>query len=106
MNYDELKSFINKSLKPVATWKAAETIRCLDKAIDTLDDGEIGKAIERFTHSSIDWNHDAVFARELIEYIDGLKENQDNGEKTHCCKFNKKSMWHHDFDCKNFVTCE
>lgn len=106
MNYDELIDLIGKNVP--TTWFSRENaIASLDEAIDTLDDRDIGEAIATFCReSNVCHSQDAVFARELIDYIEGLKENQDNGEPKSCCKFNGKSIWHHDFDCKNFVTCD
>tara|TARA_R110000796_G_scaffold252500_1_gene387175 strand:+ start:22181 stop:22414 length:234 start_codon:yes stop_codon:yes gene_type:complete len=77
MNYDELKDFIIET-----TNASALIVGAMDHAIDTMKDEQIGLAINSYNASSNLYENDAVFARELIDYIDGLRANQDNGDES------------------------
>lgn len=79
MNYDELIVFIDTSIQEPRL--VDDTVDLLDEAISSGCDNEVGECISRFCKYSITYEHDAIFARELIEYIDGLNENQDNGDQ-------------------------
>tara|TARA_R110000851_G_scaffold275824_1_gene428547 strand:- start:10978 stop:11220 length:243 start_codon:yes stop_codon:yes gene_type:complete len=76
MNYQELKDFVN--LVVISRSQSEIVLNKMDAAIEALNDYYIGIAINTFIRSSHSFKHDATFARELIDYIDGLKESQDN----------------------------
>lgn len=78
MNYQELKDFV--VLATISGGRSEIVFDKMDTAIETLSDYSIGLAINTFIRSSCNFNHDAIFARELIDYIDGLKESQNNGD--------------------------
>lgn len=42
-------------------------------------------------------------AKEVKERLKKIAASKSDAEP--CCDFNSRSMWHHDFDCENFVTC-
>ena len=75
MNYEELTAFIKS-----ATFPPEMSLSDLDRAIDKPTNKNIGMAIEGFTGRSESFESDAIFARELIDYLDDMVEHQDNGE--------------------------
>lgn len=75
MNYDELKDYAYLNV-------GSKAVEKLDSAIDSLNDEDLGEAIYVFVGGSGDYTQDAIYTRELIEYIDGLKDNQDNGDES------------------------
>ena len=74
MNYEELRQFILNSTRDTSV------LEYFDNAIETPTNGMIGIAILHFCQESDSHDQDGIFARELIEYIDGMNENQDNGD--------------------------
>ena len=80
MNYDELKDFIMGK-----TWLHTDIINTFDKAIEAPNERQqavfLSITISRFQDESVSYEADIEFARAAIEYIDGLKANQDNGDE-------------------------
>ena len=75
MNYEELTAFIIS-----ATFPPEMSLLDLDRAIDKPTNKNIGMAIVHFTGRSESFENDAIFARELIDYLDGMVFCEDNGE--------------------------
>ena len=80
MNYEELKDFIIDK-----TWQHLDIINTFDKAIDAPNERQqatfLSLTISRFQDESLGYRADIEFIRAAIEYIDGLNENQDNGDE-------------------------
>lgn len=77
MNYDELVVFIDTSIQE--SRYVDDVVDLFDEAISSGNANEVGECLHKFCKYSVTYEHDAIFARELIEYIDGLNESQDNG---------------------------
>ncbi len=79
MNYDELKGLIEKEIR--TPHLVSRTIDNMDRYIEYQTDGALGVVIYEYSTHVNSFQSIAIFARELIEYIDGLNESQDNGDQ-------------------------